>query len=312
MTKVSVCIPTYNNLELFKKCLNSVLVQEFKDYEIIVSDDSSNDEIKNYLNKLNHLNIKYIHNSPSLGSPQNWNKAVSEATGNYIKILHHDDYFTDKSGLAKFVDAFKQNPKADFVFCYAKIHFKADDSIYINKQTKPQLKRLKENVNFLFFRNVIGAPSAVCFKNDKSILFNNNYKWLVDVDFYIRYLSKHKEFVSIPESLITVLDGAAEQITHNITKDKGRIVTENLNLFSEIFNRKLNNKKSWLYFQELFENYDIASLDELKAMVSIPENLNDFLIAVFLDWHKNKLVKKIKKRLLTSRYNKRIFKIERF
>ena len=81
MPKVSVCIPTYNNLELFKKCLNSVLVQEFKDYEIIVSDDSNNDEIEYYLNGLNHLNdlttlCKWCHEY--MHSPDDYDEMVEQ------------------------------------------------------------------------------------------------------------------------------------------------------------------------------------------------------------------------------------------
>ena len=45
---ISIIIPTYNNLELFKRAYNSVISQDEKDVEVIVVDDSSTNDIQNY------------------------------------------------------------------------------------------------------------------------------------------------------------------------------------------------------------------------------------------------------------------------
>ena len=312
MVKVSVCIPSYNNPELFKRCLGSVLLQDLKDYEIIVSDDSTNTEIKSYVNGLGLTNLKYFHNTPSLGSPENWNNAIKHASGKYIKILHHDDHFTDKTSLGKFMDVFEKDPEVSFVFSWSKIVFKPDNALFIHKQKSGQLKRMNEEIEFLFFRNVIGGPSAVCFKNDPTIIFDKNYKWLVDVEFYIKYLKKHPKFVSIPETLVTVVAGEEGQITDEVTRDRKIVISENLNLFSKIYSERLNRKKALLFFQELYSNYRITSFGQLHKESRVPDNISKFTESVFLDIPKAVLLKKIKKRLLTSRYNKRIFKIERF
>lgn len=93
MATVSVCIPTYNQIENFKRAFESVISQEYSDYEIIVTDDSTNDEISNYLQFRNSPHVvRYYKNSPRLGAPANWNRAISLAKGKYIKILHHDDW----------------------------------------------------------------------------------------------------------------------------------------------------------------------------------------------------------------------------
>jgi glycosyltransferase involved in cell wall biosynthesis len=309
---VSVCIPTYNQPELFKKCLSSVLAQEFRDYEIIVSDDSTNNGIEEYIKTIKHPAIVYVHHAAPLGSPANWNHALGLAKGRYIKILHHDDYFTGKDSLGKFVSCFEKDRFVDFVFSYSKIRFMADDSVYTHRQTEGQIKRLNGEKEFLFFRNVIGSPSAVCFKRDGSLSFDSRYKWLVDVDFYIRYLEKHPAFACIHEDLVTVVADEEGQISRNITKDRQVIISENLSLFSRIYRKELDRKKSLLFFQELFDSYDISSYSQLKKNFQIPANIDSFIQEVFLDQPKSRLLKKIKKRLLTSRYNKRIFKIERF
>lgn len=309
---VSICIPTYNYTPLFKRCLESVLIQDFNDYEIIVSDDSDDDTTKNYVEGLKLNSLKYYRNKPGLGSPLNWNNCLMHAERKYVKIMHHDDYFASSSALSKFVHALENNPKASFAFCYSHIYFKNQNNYFVHRQTSTQLKRLDASPHFLFYRNVIGAPSVTFFKSDMAILFNKHYKWLVDVEFYIRYFKAHPGFVAIPEALVTIVDGEEGQATTSVSKNRRLVISENLNLFSTIYSSKLDQKKSYLFFQELFLSFDINNYEALSSEVAIPENLQDFMLQTFRDLKKNTLLKKLKKRLLTSRYNKLIFKIERF
>ncbi len=309
---VSICIPAYKQPLLLKTAIESVLMQSYTNYEIIVSDDTPDDSVKKIIDEFNEPKISYFKNEKALGSPDNWNNAIKKAKGSYIKILHHDDYFANKNSLQKFVAALETDAKTNFAFSFSDIYFKKTNEHYLHKQSNAQLKRLTAEPEFLFFRNCIGAPSAVIFKKDERHTFNKNYKWLVDVEFYINYLREHKSFVCIPEALVTIVDGNEEQITQEVSNDKELVLKENLNLFSAIFSDKLNNKNSLLYFQELFVQFGISSYDALRADVEVPNNINGFVKEVFIDLPKNSLLKKIKKRVLTSRYNKRIFKIERF
>ncbi|MBA3680810.1 MAG: glycosyltransferase [Bacteroidetes bacterium] len=312
MALVSICIPAYKQPELLKKAIESVLMQSYTNYEIIVSDDTPDNSVKEIIDSFKDSKIFYFKNKNPLGSPKNWNNAIKLAKGNFIKILHHDDHFTSKGSLQKFVSALTSDPKTDLVFSYSDIYFKKLNEHYLHKQSNVQLKRLRIEPEFLFFRNCIGAPSAVMFKKDENIVFNKNYKWLVDVEFYINYLKKHKNFVCIPEGLVTIVDGGEAQITQEVSQDKKLVLKENLNLFSSFYNEKLNNKSSLLFFQELFVQFSVNSYESLKAEVEVPTTIDSFLKDVFIDLPKNSLLKKIKKKLLTSRYNKRIFKIERF
>ncbi len=309
---VSICIPAYKQPLLLKKAIESVLIQSYTNYEIIVSDDTPDESVKKVIEEFNEPKICYFKNEEPLGSPENWNNAIHQAKGNYIKVLHHDDHFTSKESLQKFVFALENEPTASLAFCYSDIYFKKTNAHYLHKQSNAQLKRLRIEPEFLFFRNCIGAPSAIIFKKDNSIVFNKNYKWLVDVEFYINYLKKHNNFVCIPEALVTIVDGAEEQITQSISNDKKIVLKENLSLFSVIYSDKLNTKKSLLFFQELFSQFGIDNYESLRSVVEIPANINNFVNDVFTDLPKNNFLKKLKKRLLTSRYNKQIFKIERF
>jgi glycosyltransferase involved in cell wall biosynthesis len=310
---VSICIPTYNSPVTLKKCLDSVVSQNFKDFELIISDDSTTNEVKFLIDEYNFTSILiYVKNLKPLGSPDNWNKALSFAKGKYIKIMHHDDYFTDSNSLSLFVNALESDPSANLAVSYSKIYFKKNKSYFIHKQNRSQIKRINREPEFLFFRNVIGAPSATLFRNFEDLNFNTNFKWLVDVEFYLNYLKKHPGIVFIPEALLTIVDGAEGQITQTVSDDKNLIIRENLNLFSVIYSKTLNTNKALLFFEELFLKFNICDFKELIAEFAVPNNLIDFMKTVFEQIPKHKLLKKIKKRILTSRYNKSIFKIERF
>lgn len=308
---ISVCIPAYNNLLAFKRCLESVLIQDYVNFEIIVSDDSSNNLIEDYIGALNEKRLNYYRNKPALGAPENWNNAITKAKGDYIKILHHDDYLAAKNSLTRFADAMRTHPKADFCFCFTDIYFKTKDLHFLHKQTKTQLKRLTNDPFFLFFRNVIGAPSATFFKNNTNLLFNKDLKWLVDVEFYIRFL-KQSQFVHINEALVVVVDGEEEQITKSVSDNKELVLREHLTLFSNCYQKKLSTKKSKLFFQELFFRFEIKNSEALRKVTKIPQNINGFIEEVFAEFPKQRWWKNLKKRLLTSRYNKQFFKIERF
>ena len=64
--KVSICIPAYNNVNEVKRLLESIFLQRFKNYEIILTDDSTNNEISELIEQMGRQKIRYIHNPKPL------------------------------------------------------------------------------------------------------------------------------------------------------------------------------------------------------------------------------------------------------
>lgn len=310
---VSICIPTYNQVEYLKKCIQSILVQDYLDYEIVISDDSTNDTVKSYIDSLGlNEKISYYRNSPSLGTPENWNHSISKVQGKYIKVLHHDDFFTETNSLAQFVSLLENNPKSDFGFSATLVW-----NIKINKKsihtcTLNQLAKLKNEYHYLFFKNLIGAPSATIYRKEMAVEFDNRFKWLVDIDFYISALTKNNSVQYIDKPLICTVHGMETQVTQQIEYDKQVQIKEHVLLFSKIVNHVKSQKNYFLFFDELFLRYDVNSMEDLKQICEVPENLKEFLNQVFQNLHKFKTLKRIKYRLLNSKYNRRYFKIEKY
>lgn len=309
---ISICIPSYNNPAALRRCVESVLMQDHKDFELIISDDSDNPETTNMLASMSIPGLIYHRNPKPLGSPANWNHAIQLATRPYVKMLHHDDEFLHPGALAQFAQAALQHPNAGLIFSSSCTRFLKSGNEALNVCTGTQLKRIRKEPEFLFFRNCIGAPSVTLFKKEGRANFDTRLKWLVDVEFYISRLKQNAEFVHLPEVLLRVNDGETGQITQDVHRNRDLVLHENLLLFAALYKPGLNRPKSREFFAELFLQFDINNLKDLQAILTVPKVLQEFIETVFQEMPSRPLLKRIRKRLLTSRYNKRYFKIERF
>ena len=89
MVKISVSIPTFNRVELLKRCLASVFAQTVPPDEIIVIDDGSTDGTWEYLKSIR--GIKAYRNKKNLGMIENWNETIRRAKSKFVVSLHSDD-----------------------------------------------------------------------------------------------------------------------------------------------------------------------------------------------------------------------------
>lgn len=88
---VSICIPSYNSEEFIAKTLESVLNQSLTDFEVVIVDDRSTDGTVSIIRRFTDSRIKLIQNEQNLGLAGNWNKVLSCARGDYVKLLGDDD-----------------------------------------------------------------------------------------------------------------------------------------------------------------------------------------------------------------------------
>ncbi len=80
--KVSICIPAYKHPHFLKRCLDSVLEQDFSDYEIVITDDSPDNTLQKLVSATyNDDRIRYYKNEKPLGSPPQLERSYKESTG---------------------------------------------------------------------------------------------------------------------------------------------------------------------------------------------------------------------------------------
>ena len=113
---VSIVIPTYQRLRYLQEALSSALRQTYQDFEVIVSDDDSSEQIARYVSSLGDRRVRYRSNSQTLGIAMNNFAAFSEAKGKYIASLHDDDLW-EPSFLETMVPPMQTDEEITVVFC---------------------------------------------------------------------------------------------------------------------------------------------------------------------------------------------------
>lgn len=246
MVTVSICVPAYNNEPSLKRLLESIKRQNYTDYELIVTDDSTDEKVRRLIGQYPELSIKYYKNHHGLGPTANTNLAVSKAEGKYIKIMHHDDEFSGPDSLNKMTAMLEDNPHAALAFCGTNENtYDAEGNLIKEKSFTRAISDwerdlLDHDYRNLFLVNMIGAPSATIFKNEGMYL-DEELKWLVDVDFYIRLLQKNFHYIDCTEPLINI--GLSEtQVTRSCIEDEHLILKETEYVFE-----KYGLKEEWAY-----------------------------------------------------------------
>jgi len=131
--KISICIPVYNGQLYIRECIESVLIQEFKDFEILVMDNCSSDETKEIILGIQDERIKYLCNESNIGSIGNFNKCIQQATADYFLLLPHDDLLLPNA-LSSF-NAILENKDVSFVYSSVRI-------------VDEEGKKIRDNINY--------------------------------------------------------------------------------------------------------------------------------------------------------------------
>lgn len=126
---LSIVIVTYNSEQTIADCIKSVLESVSKTkYEIIISDNSSNDRTKKEIEKIKKENILYLKNEDNLGFSKANNRGIHKSKGKYLLFLNPDTKVYDGT-IDGMVDFMRQNPDCGVATCHVELpNGKLDDS----------------------------------------------------------------------------------------------------------------------------------------------------------------------------------------
>src|ERR1700757_1973550 len=91
--KVSIGLPVYNGEKYLVQALNSLINQDFEDFEIIISDNASTDGTADICRTYasTERRIRYYRNESNIGSAPNYRRVFELARGDFFKWCSHDD-----------------------------------------------------------------------------------------------------------------------------------------------------------------------------------------------------------------------------
>jgi len=264
---VSIIIPTFNRAGMIHRAIESIKLQTFNDWELIVVDDASTDSteeiIQTYMR--DDQRIRYIKHEKNQGGSAARNTGIKNSKGSYIALLDDDDrWYPEKLRLQ--YDYLQNYPETGLVysgFCY--VDYETDKII---KSVRP---RYQGNVSSIILKNnIIGSPTPLirneCFQ--RAGLFDEKLSSCQDWDMWIR-ISQYCSFAYVKECL-------AEVTMH------GRQISSDLS-------SKIDSRKKLLdkYFYFIKKNPSILSchykrLAALHAIDHSPVQAIMYLIRAFL------------------------------
>ena len=119
MPTVSTIISAYNSMEFLPETLNSVFEQTYKDFEVIVVNDGSSDNIEQWAATISDPRFKLI-SQENRGVSEARNRGITESVGEFIAFLDSDDIWMPTK-LEKQVNSFKENSEAALVYTWTAI-----------------------------------------------------------------------------------------------------------------------------------------------------------------------------------------------
>jgi glycosyltransferase involved in cell wall biosynthesis len=260
----SICMPAYNQPEMIRRSLNAIQQQSFRDFEVIITDDSPGNEVGVIAESFKpFFKISYYKNLKALGTPENWNQAIRYAKGKWIKLMHQDDWLASEDALEMFFQMANKNPDKSFFFsAFANIDDESGKKEFVNCNSW-QLFLLRISPLHLFKKVYVGNPSCTLIRNDQKLFYDNRLKFVVDFEYYIRCFQSGYHWKYIPTQLINV-GFHPDQVTKFTFLVPEVQIPENNLLFGKFGEKIINNYLVFDYYWRMYRNLGIRSIEQAK------------------------------------------------
>lgn len=264
----SIIIPTFNQGDYLEKCIMSCLNQTYKNYEIIIVDNHSQDKTNDILNKYyKKIIFKKIDNRGIISKSRNL--ALSIAKGNWIAFLDSDDYFfSTKLEEAKTAII---NHSFDAFFSSELIGYQGSDDkkiwFYGNKKKNFYLDLIKYGSNLSTSASIVKRE----FINNNLISFSEteNIKNVADYDFFLKIAKARGKFFFYKKPLGFHL--MHQSSTTSKSQDSYFFAIKNV--LNDHLNSKYINKKIYYFallnlkVMELISNKDLSRNKKIYLLI---------------------------------------------
>lgn len=232
MPVVSVLMPVYNGARYLKEAINSILNQTFKDFELVILNDASNDASKEIILSFQDTRIRYIENEQNRGLSFSRNRLLSEVRGKYIAWLDSDD-IAYPARLEEEYRYLEEHPDHAMVASWARI---------IDSEGKPTGSYIKSYIPdqylsaLLLFVNYFVQSSVMLRKSFlPDVRYRPEFPPTEDYELWVRIAAKHPVAI-LAKTLVdyrvhsTNISSVQQQKSENAVKLNHRIQLENLGI----------------------------------------------------------------------------------
>ncbi|MGL5805174.1 MAG: glycosyltransferase family 2 protein [Xenococcaceae cyanobacterium] len=198
MPKVSIVLPAYNAMAYLPKAYQSALGQTFTDYEILIINDGSSDNIEEWVAKTTDPRVKYIPQK-NQGAAGARNTGIYHAKGDYVAFLDADDLW-ESTKLEKQVRCLDENPEVGLVDTWITL---------IDREGNSKGWVHASSAEGQIWSEIIQEPTIICGSSpmirrecfEKVGVFDPNLRYAGDWDLWIRIASRYC-FAVVKEPLV--------------------------------------------------------------------------------------------------------------
>ncbi len=203
MKYFSIIVPIYNVENYLEKCIESIITQNFSDFELILVDDGSTDK-SGYICDLysDKENIRVIHKKNG-GLSSARNTGILEAQGKWCVFVDSDDYIGDNNFLSKL---YEYSANQDVVIYGSSIFIDGTDKVIRRKYTKlEKINSLNNNIEQLKYLNSTNNVSISAwthairrkFIEDNKLMFDETIKVSEDIDWFFRVMLSNPRIAAL-------------------------------------------------------------------------------------------------------------------
>lgn len=195
---ISIIVNCYNSEKFLKECLNSILSQSYKKFELIIWDNYSSDSTKEIINLFNDERIKIFNSEKNYGLGKARELAVKKAKNNWVAFLDSDDVW-ESSKLQKQVSYLQDNKEKSLIYTDFKYIDEKSNKIDKNSYTEFHNNDFFEKLlkkNFICFSSIIFDKKKIMTKN----IFDPVLRNAEDLDLLLN-LSRNNTFGYLKEKL---------------------------------------------------------------------------------------------------------------
>ena len=296
--KISVLVPVFNGEAFLAEALDSILAQDFSDYEILVSDDCSTDGTAGIIEAFaaREPRIRWWRNPVNLGLTQNHNACLREARGDYIKFIHADDLLLQPAALRRMAQVLDEDATVSLVASGAQI-IDAESRVLRVQNSLPKtgvcdglavlVQCLEQN------GNIIGEPTRTLFRSRQARRgFDERYRQTCDLEMWFHLLEQGR-FAYLAEPLFAYRIHPQQQTAQD--RRTRASVDEHLWLAQTYFTRPwlAEHATRRMWFKQIYQLRKRYGPRAAGLTTEMLARLNRFWFALF--WLEHKISRPLEK-----------------
>tara|TARA_R110000737_G_scaffold352064_1_gene396470 strand:+ start:20133 stop:21137 length:1005 start_codon:yes stop_codon:yes gene_type:complete len=274
--KISIVIPMYNAGVFIEKCLNSLINQDYKNFEVFIIDDGSKDNSpqisKSFSNQYDSINYVSIKNG---GANNARNVGLSLCKGDYVIFMDQDDYFISNSTFNELIKVFTELPNTDFIIYKYVEYFQKSNTTkkrpdFGKSAIEPGNSTYDKLHSFVANGNVPISPWDKIFRRE--FLLNKNILFPVgkiagDINWFMELIEKSDNIVVKNSEYYAYRRQVSTSLTNSFDINSFINFIEIIESESDRLKNQLDKKYTALFLSFLAYEYSI--------LLAVSSNLNE-------------------------------------